>query len=174
MTPRGARYLLILPTAIVLALFIAVPMILPYGEVVGLTGVPVIMDNMYVWSELDPVSALTYGFGDILCHQESDRSFLINGSQMPVCVRDTFIISGFLLGLLSFLIFRHELSVRSVAIVTVVATALLFLDHTVQMVFGLNVPSTRAITGLVFGFAVSMIVECWFQYYERQSNAHLY
>ncbi len=167
MTPRGARYLLIIPTTIVLALFIVVPMVLPYGKVVGLTGVPLIMDYWHIWSELDPVSAITYGFGDILCHQESDRSFLINGSQMPVCVRDTFIISGFLLGMSTFLVSRRGLAVRSVVIAVAVTSALLFLDHTVQMVFGLNVPSTRAMTGLVFGFAISMAVECWFQYHER-------
>ena len=58
----------------------------------------------FAWSELNPVWALAYGFGDINCHQKHERSWEINGNQMPVCARDIGIFSGFSLGCLFFLL----------------------------------------------------------------------
>ncbi len=56
----------------------------------------------FAWSELSPVWALTYGFGDINCHQKHERSWEINGNQMPVCTRDIGIFFGFSIGCLLF------------------------------------------------------------------------
>ena len=56
----------------------------------------------FVWSDLNPIWALVYGFGDINCHQKHERSWEINGNQMPVCVRDIGIFLGFSLGCLVF------------------------------------------------------------------------
>ena len=42
----------------------------------------------FAWAELNPLWALTYGFGDLNCHQKHERSWEINGNQMPVCTRD--------------------------------------------------------------------------------------
>ncbi len=168
------RLLLIAITSMVLALSIVSPIVMSHGKVFGLSGTPLIMDFGHLWSDLDPFSALAYGIGDVLCHQQCDRSIVINGSQMPVCVRDLFIVSGFLLGMVVSLVHRMELRIGRVALIVAIATALILMDHTVQMVFGLNVPSTRAVTGAVFGMAVSLAVECWFQYYELDSHAQVY
>ena len=58
----------------------------------------------FVWSELNPIWALAYGFGDLNCHQKYERSWEINGNQMPVCARDIGIFLGFSLGCLFFLL----------------------------------------------------------------------
>lgn len=166
MTPRGGRLFLATVTSVVLIAFFSAPFILSHGEVNGLSGTPLIMDFAHIWSGMDPISAFAYGFGDILCHQEAERSFELNGSQMPVCVRDLFIILGFLAGLTFFLLSRYRVSVRGVAVFVLVATVLLFTDHTLQAVLSLNIPLTRAVTGFVFGVAISSIVECWFSYFE--------
>lgn len=42
----------------------------------------------------------------IICHQKEDRSFHINGQQMPVCHRCLGIYLGALFGFLSFIIYR--------------------------------------------------------------------
>lgn len=34
-----------------------------------------------------PLSALTYAFGSLLCHQRPDRSFHLGAAQVPVCAR---------------------------------------------------------------------------------------
>ena len=52
----------------------------------------------FSWSELNPYAALIYGFGDLNCHQKHDRTWSLNGNQMPVCVRDVGIFFGFFLG----------------------------------------------------------------------------
>jgi len=54
--------------------------------------------GLFAWSELNPVFAFTYAFGDLNCHQKHERSWVINGNQMPVCVRDIGIFFGFVIG----------------------------------------------------------------------------
>ena len=56
----------------------------------------------FVWSDLSPVWAFTYAFGDLNCHQKHERSWEINGNQMPVCARDIGIFLGFAIGCLVF------------------------------------------------------------------------
>jgi len=56
----------------------------------------------FAWTELNPIAAVTYAIGDLNCHQKHQRSWEINGNQMPVCVRDIGILLGFTLGCLLF------------------------------------------------------------------------
>ncbi len=48
----------------------------------------------FAWTELDLFSAFIYGFGDLNCHQKHERSWTVNGNQMPVCTRDIGIFAG--------------------------------------------------------------------------------
>ena len=48
----------------------------------------------FAWTELDLFSAFVYGFGDLNCHQKHERSWFVNGNQMPVCTRDIGIFAG--------------------------------------------------------------------------------
>ena len=52
----------------------------------------------FSWSELNPYYAFVYAFGDLNCHQKHERSWTINGNQMPVCARDVGIFFGLALG----------------------------------------------------------------------------
>ncbi len=54
------------------------------------------------WKELPPLHALVYLFGDVNCHQKFQRSWTLNGNQMPVCTRDIGIFLGAMLGALAF------------------------------------------------------------------------
>lgn len=53
-------------------------------------------------AELDqlgsPISRAAYVFGDIYCHQIPERSYRLNGNQMPVCSRDVGLFAGLLMG----------------------------------------------------------------------------
>ena len=55
-------------------------------------------EGKFAWSDLDPLGALVYAIGDLNCHQKHQRSWEINGNQMPVCVRDIGILLGFTIG----------------------------------------------------------------------------
>lgn len=54
------------------------------------------------WTDLPPLHALVYVIGDINCHQKYERSWSINGNQMPVCTRDIGIFIGATIGGLMF------------------------------------------------------------------------
>ncbi|MBA4694637.1 MAG: DUF2085 domain-containing protein [Candidatus Poseidoniales archaeon] len=64
--------------------------------------------GLFAWSELDPYAAFIYGFGDLNCHNKAERSWEINGNQMPVCVRDVGIFLGLAIG--GFLFSRRGLN----------------------------------------------------------------
>lgn len=86
------------------------------------------------------------------CHQRADRSFFINGWQMPVCARCTGVILSYPLAVILF--FVKRVSVMS----AVIMSGIMFLDWFVQYI-GL-LPSTnkrRLITGLIGGFGVATL-----------------
>ena len=55
-------------------------------------------DQNFTWTELNVYSATIYAFGDLNCHNKHERSWSINGNQMPVCVRAVGIFAGLALG----------------------------------------------------------------------------
>ena len=52
----------------------------------------------FAWTELPTAHAIAYAFGDLNCHNLAERSWTINGNQMPVCVRDLGIFAGLMVG----------------------------------------------------------------------------
>lgn len=50
--------------------------------------------GLFGWTDLNPYAAFIYAFGDLNCHQKHERSWVINGNQMPMCVRDIGILAG--------------------------------------------------------------------------------
>ena len=167
---RGMRLILIVITSMMLLLFVVTPFMMREGNVIGLSGTPLIMDFGHIWSDMDPLPMLTYGLGDILCHQQSDRSLILNGSQMAVCIRDFFIMAGFLSGSIYFLLTKCDVRLGPLSLFIIVSTLLLLADHSLQSVFSANVPSTRAITGFLFGTSVSGMIEYQFAKYETPSD----
>lgn len=62
------------------------------------TGDPVVPEDTFAWTTLPFGAAMIYGFGDLNCHMIHERSWSINGNQMPMCVRDLGIIAGLCVG----------------------------------------------------------------------------
>ena len=56
----------------------------------------------FAWTELDPYNGFIYAFGDFNCHMKNERSWEINGNQMPVCTRDVGMFFGIAIGGLIF------------------------------------------------------------------------
>ena len=52
----------------------------------------------FAWSEVNFYAAIIYGFGDVNCHQKSERSWEVNNNQLPVCTRDVGIFCGLFIG----------------------------------------------------------------------------
>ncbi|MGN1045150.1 MAG: DUF2085 domain-containing protein, partial [Candidatus Methanomethylophilaceae archaeon] len=170
MGPRGFRAVIAFSSLAVLALLVSAPWALPYGYVNGLSGHPGVIDFQYVWNDMDPFPAAAYWIGDVLCHQQAERSLSMNGSQMPICIRDLFIIAGFVTGCMVFLIRRYELDVRRTAILFAAAVSILLVDHTYQWLAGADIPLTRALTGAFVGVASAFLLELCIQVQERGTN----
>jgi len=54
----------------------------------------VVPEEAFAWSDLPLAHAIVYAFGDLNCHMLYERSWEVNGNQMPMCVRDIGIIAG--------------------------------------------------------------------------------
>lgn len=76
----------------------AAPFLAEQGIATGLDGRIGAIDHGGLWSSMDPVSHIAYLVGDFMCHQESTRSFVLNGNQMPFCIRDVSLLAGLAIG----------------------------------------------------------------------------
>ncbi len=78
---------------------IIAPLTLPSNSVQDLTGSVGKVENSDITKDMNPYAKHYYDSGDINCHTIKERSFFINGNQMPFCVRDIAIFFGMALGL---------------------------------------------------------------------------
>jgi len=79
---------------LVLVVFIA-PYAAPYGTFRFDGGNAGFIEG---WWSGNGAAGIPYALGDLLCHQQFDRSLVLNGSQLPVCIRDTGIAIGLAAG----------------------------------------------------------------------------
>lgn len=74
------------------------PLLVPADTLSDLSGTTGLRDNDDQFSGLNPVAKAVYVIGDIECHQLAERSYFINGNQMPFCTRDVGIFAGLAVG----------------------------------------------------------------------------
>lgn len=153
---------LVLILAIVCSIFslllVFSPLFLPSGSVTDLSGSVGVIDNAGVWDELPfPVSAM-YAFGDVLCHQELERSFVLNENQMPFCARCMGIWIGFAVGLLLLCFIRLPVDFRLIGLL-ILCCIPLGIDGFGQL-FGwwTSSQASRLMTGLMCGGGLGTIL----------------
>lgn len=78
---------------------IIAPLTLPPNSVQDLTGKVGTIENEEITKDMNPYAKHYYQAGDFNCHTIKERSFFINGNQMPFCVRDVAIFFGLAIGL---------------------------------------------------------------------------
>ena len=109
--------------------------------------------------------ATVYGFGSLICHQISERSFHLFGFQLPVCARCLGIYVGISCGAIYVWIRARTregiLSIaprtaRRLAVLAAVPTLATVALETAGMWFPSNL--TRAFAGLPFGGLVALVV----------------
>ena len=104
-----------------------------------------------------------YSAGDRLCHQKAERSFFVNGNQMPFCSRCTAIWLGLALGLLFMIFYTIQLDGKFLFI-ALLCVFPMGLDGVSQLI-GLweSTNLIRFITGLLTGFicgvAIGVIID---------------
>ena len=149
-------------SAILSVLMFFVPFVSANGTFVDLDGAPGVMDHGDLWSKQDPFTMILYGLGDMVCHQQMSRTIILNGSEMPICIRDLGLLLGFAIGCaVTTVKFGHPAIYRHARAYVVITFILIFTDWLIQHVFDLNVPFTRLTTGLLAGAGFTLILYCW-------------
>ena len=139
------------------------PLVLPDGSVQDLSGLTFLSDNENTIKGIGAPWNFIYSAGDRLCHQKADRSFFINGNQMPFCSRCTAIWLGLAIGLGFMVFYKIQLDEKFLFAI-LVGIAPIGLDGVGQL-FGLweSTNLIRAITGLsvgiICGVAIGLIVD---------------
>ncbi|MDR3282810.1 MAG: DUF2085 domain-containing protein [Candidatus Methanoplasma sp.] len=143
--------------ATLLILMAVIPMAYPYGHFLHLDGSPGVIDGRI--PDADPLSKAIYLLGDLLCHQQQDRSFIINGSEVAFCMRDTSFMAGVAAGLL-ILAFDKASSYIGKSRPTLVGAVLFattFAEWTLEAALGIDVPEARIATGVVSGIGAAFL-----------------
>jgi len=138
------------------------PLMLPTGSIKDLTGHSLISDNDQKIKNNSPLNFM-YGIGDRLCHQKSERSYFINGNQMPFCARCTAIWIGIMIGLGIMIFYKIEFD-EKILILLLVGIAPLAIDGIGQLAnmwesTNLIRSITGLLTGYVTGIALGVIID---------------
>ena len=132
--------------------------ILPQNTIINLHGNVINIDFMEKWSSIDPFSEIVYLIGDVLCHQDFDRSFIISGNQMPICSRDFCALIGLICGMF----YSIKIGIKDEKMfktLFVVSFVLLIIDVAIQNIFSLNILFTRIITGTFVGIVIGIAID---------------
>jgi len=157
-------YAPLLIIAAVLAAFIvldiAAPLLRPFGSVLGLDGSPGIIDHPEIWSGMDSVSKTAYWLGDFFCHQDESRTFILNGNEMPICIRDVALITSVTFGLILAAKFWDLSSGmdRRMTLVCVLLVLITPIEWALEGALNLDVPALRIIVSIPTGIAGAFIV----------------
>lgn len=142
---------------ILAVLFLSAPYMAPPGTFLGLDGSPAVIDNG--WLGHGP-AGLAYLIGDVLCHQETARSFILNDSQLPVCIRDMGLLIGSLAGCAASCFFLDRLRGRRVLIVGIALLLVTAAQWALQGTVG-DHELIRFASGIVSGIGASVILGWW-------------
>lgn len=143
----------------ILAFILASPYLAQPGAYTGLDGTPSLIDHGWKGT-----TDIMYLLGDILCHQETGRSFILNGSQLPFCMRDVALLSGFCIGMIACTLIEGLLPDRRVAYIGTAMASVTAIEWLLEWSLG-DMPVLRVSTGVVSGAGVSLFL-CWMLYRE--------
>ncbi|UCF11901.1 MAG: DUF2085 domain-containing protein [Thermoplasmatales archaeon] len=146
----------------VLLQFLA-PIFLPENSVEDLSGLVVLSDNENTINNMSFPWNSIYSAGDRLCHQKAERSFFVNGNQMPFCSRCISIWLGLALGLGFMVFYRVKLNERFVVAI-LLGLVPIGIDGIGQLLgFWESTNVIRVITGLLIGvlcgIAIGVIID---------------
>ncbi|MCL2032591.1 MAG: DUF2085 domain-containing protein [Methanomassiliicoccaceae archaeon] len=144
-----------------LVLMILPTLLYPHGSFAGLDGRAGIIEN---WDQLafaDPLTRTVYTMGDLFCHQEWARSFIINGSQMAFCQRDVSVLTGVIIGLLAAdeRVGRIYAGKSLCPIIGAVMISSTFIEWGIEYGLGADILAARIATGLLAGAGIALLLQ---------------
>ena len=144
--------------AVTLLMF-AAPFLVPYGTYVDLDGTAVVIDHGWTGNGL---SGVAYLIGDIFCHQQEARSLMLNGSQMPICIRDTGILVGMTIGFAVSWMLHLRMTDRKWAVLGLALISVTGIEWILEHPFG-DMPELRLVSGIVTGIGAGLFF-AWMAY----------
>ncbi len=159
LTPRRrAEATILIAFGVWLALVFIAPFTLPAGSVTDLSGSVGSIDNWQSIEQMNPLAGAVYLIGDSQCHQLVERSFALNGNQMPFCTRDLGIFIGLVAGM--GLAFSGRLRIGfKFSLLLLVPMAL---DGGAQLISSYESSNViRMVTGIIAGVGIAYLLD-WF------------
>ncbi len=160
---RSAIFVLFIIFSLWVILQFLAPLMLPAGSIQDISGAVAVSDNDYVTENMSFPWNFIYNSGDRLCHQIAERSFFINGNQMPFCARCTAIWLGLAIGLGFMVFYKIQLDEKFLFAI-IICLVPIGIDGVGQL-FGLweSTNIVRLITGLlaggICGLAIGIIID---------------
>jgi uncharacterized membrane protein len=102
------------------------------------------------------VSALTYGFGSLICHQRPERSFHIGAAQIPVCARCFGLYAGAAIGFVIWGLTPTAPLLRVGLVIAAIPTAVTWTGEVLDLWSPTNL--IRFVAALPLGAAVAVTV----------------
>ncbi len=160
---RNLTFVLFTLFSLWISLQFLAPLALSENSVQDLSGLVAVSDNDYTINNMDFPWSFVYSAGDRLCHQKAERSFFVNGNQMPFCSRCTAIWLGLAAGLGFMVFYRIELNERFVFAI-LIGLVPIGVDGVGQLLgFWESTNAIRVITGLLIGVlcgvAIGVIID---------------
>ncbi len=156
--PKLTSYGILIAFVFCLAWFILVvtaPMMVPSNTLLDLSGKVGTHENDALFRNLSAIPHAVYWIGDGECHTISERSFYINGNQMPFCARDTGLFLGLLLGFAPLLFVRYRIN----PFLALIGLVPMGIDGGLQLVTSYESNNLlRLATGLIGGVACAMLL----------------
>ena len=147
--------------AAVLVLMVLLPLLYAHGAFAHLDGRAGVIENWGKLAFADPLTRAVYFMGDLFCHQEMSRSFVVNGSQMAFCQRDTSVLCGIVLGLSATdkAVLRTYVGTRPSLIAGVLMTASLVAEWVFEYASGIDFLAGRVATGILAGAGIALLLQ---------------
>ena len=138
-----------------LVLVVVSPFMVPGGTLTDLSGSVSVKDNVDQFHDLSPLPKAIYSIGDVECHQIKERSYSLNGNEMPFCARDFGLFIGLAggFGLVAFYRLKTNPLLLMLGLVP------LGLDGGIQLVTDYESNNIlRLVTGIIAGAALALII----------------
>ncbi len=155
------------------------PFAVPSNSILKLDGTVGLIDNQNEIYNMTVPWNYIYSCGDVLCHQKLDRSFSLNGNEMPFCVRCTAIWFGIVIGLGFIIFYKINLDEKFIILIFL-GLFPIGIDGFGQL-FGLWESNnlirliTGVLTGFICGIAIGIIIdEINNIFIKRKKNKKLY
>lgn len=136
-------------------LVIVSPLLVPQDTLTDLSGRVGFHDNDILFEDLSPLPKAVYWIGDAECHQIAERSFFLNGNQMPFCARDVGLFVGLAIGSGLATFVRYKIN----PFLVLIGLVPIGVDGGLQLVTEYESNNVlRVATGLVAGVVLSLML----------------